>query len=650
MAETQPQTAPPATQPDLTGAEHPEVAAVPQTLESATPVGANNATAANALAYGEPGAAEQPSTVVPVGQPVAQPAKPAKPVKHAALLAMVQGLSDGLAGFSAGMASKGKVSGAEVVQGLEAQRQQAKQSASAEARAQRDADLRNSLTAATTNDVLAKTHALNASLQDEMSLKHTQAQEAGMNLQKQAQEIFNTQGQVPTGWQVDPNTWQLTQVQPGAAQANAAAVGTNPPTTAPAGAAPSGTPAPAQQRANILLDAYGKELQDAKGNDDPLVAKARQIIADSNASPAQKQQALIAVQQKSGLTAQVIKNLTEKADLAVKQQTGAQGAIKTDQEQLAQSTYNRTVPRNNAGQPAEDFATWQARTTKEAEVKAQQGDPSALGEMAADGLITIPQIAIARQLDKKGFQTLLAAADARAKANGAPEVMVNGKGTGRYFNANAATQQYDYVKEFNNPNSKNQQSINSGSTFMEHMNDLLAVNQKYGRTNTKILNTPLNKIADLFGNTTYTELMAAIAPVKTEYDNALKAGFAPTSEDAATVEQLLKPNSTPAQIETAGKTMAHTILRRLNSTNQGYKTHTGVDYPNMLTPDAASALQNMGIDTQGLQSGGSFAGTPQAGVTPGKTQGAHSVGDRVTLKTGQQVVIKTLNPDGTFTY
>ena len=202
-----------------------------------------------------------------------------------------------------------------------------------------------------------------------------------------------------------------------------------------------------------------------------------------------------------------------------------------------------------------------------------------------------------------------------------PEIVVNGRGTGHFFNPTAATQQYDYVKEFNNPNSKNQQSINSGSTFMEHMADLLDVNAEYGRTNITILNTPLNKIAKTFGDTNYTKLMAVIAPVKTEYDNALKAGFAPSTEDAKTVDLLLQPNATPAQIETAGKTMAHTILRRLDSTNQGYKTHTGgVDYPNMLTPDAAAALQKMGIDSRGLQSGGSFGGVAQAGVTAGKTQ------------------------------
>ncbi len=574
-------------------------------------VAAPNITQGNLPAYGEPGAPAQPSTVVPVGQPVAQPPAPSK---HQVLARMVQSLSDGLAGLSEGMASKGKVSGSEVVQGLEGQRAEQAQRATAAAQAQKNADLQNQLTTGQINEMNVKNHILGQTWNDTVNQSHFAAQEAGLNLQQKAQEIFDTTGRVPTGWSADSNTGQLTQ---GAPANNSAAVGTNPPTTAVTpGAGQPATPSMYDRRAGIILDAVGKELADSTGKEDPAVTNARQLFAPgSTATIEQKQQALLSLQQKAGMNQQVIKNLTEKADLAVKQQAGSQGAIKTDQEKLAQATYNRTVPKNAQGLPTEDFATWQARVTKEAEVKAQQGDPSALGEMAADGLITIPQIAIARQLDKKGFQTLLAAADARAKANGAPEIQVNGKGTGHYFNANAATQQYDYVKEFNNPNSKNQQSINSGSTFMEHMNDLLAVNQKYARTKTKVLNTPLNKIADLFGNETYTELLAAIAPVKTEYDNALKAGFAPTAEDSATVEQLLKPNSTPAQIETAGKTMAHTILRRLNSTNQGYKTHTGTDYPNMLTPDAAAALQNMGIDTGGLQSGGSFGGVPQAGVT-----------------------------------
>ena len=97
------------------------------TMESAAPVGANNATAANAPAYGEPGAAAQPSTVVPAGAPA--PAQPQAPPKHARLLSMIQGLADGLSAAGAAASTGGREGGAGEVQRLQAGRQQMKQSA-----------------------------------------------------------------------------------------------------------------------------------------------------------------------------------------------------------------------------------------------------------------------------------------------------------------------------------------------------------------------------------------------------------------------------------------------------------------------------------------------------------------------------------------
>lgn len=286
-------------------------------MESVAPA---NLTEANAPAYGEPGAAAQPSTVVPVGQPVAQLAKPGK---HAVLASMVQSLSDALAGASAGLASKGKVSGAAVVQELESQRQQAKQSATAAAQAQKNADLQNQLTTGQINETNVKNHILGQTWNDTVNQSHFAAQEAGLGLQQKAQEIFDTTGRVPTGWSADPNTGQLTQ---GAPANNAAAVGTNPPTTAAPAGQPS-APSMYDRRAGIILDAVGKELADPAGKDDPSVTAARQLFAPgSTATIEQKQQALISLQAKAGMNAQVIKNLTEKADLAAKQETVATSA------------------------------------------------------------------------------------------------------------------------------------------------------------------------------------------------------------------------------------------------------------------------------------------------------------------------------------
>jgi hypothetical protein len=561
-----------------------------------------NLTQGGAAAYGEPGAASQPSTVVPAGAPVAQPAVPPK---HSHLLAMVQGLADGLSAASKSIATHGREGGAAEVQELQQGRAAAQQRAVAATQAQTDAQLRNALTTAQTNEINQKNHSATAMLADEIAQAHLKT-----TGEQQTQDITGADFQAAHGGMKPAEfSKQMDNTTPLTEQGN------------------SVNPFFLQQGQSILRAADTAKIPSTN----PAYQNLKAVLApDSKATARDVYTAttqMQAEQERQG----------KAQDAAVKSQTGAQGAIKTQQEQLAQDTFNRTVPKNAAGQPTEDFATWQARTTKAAEVAAQQGDPTQLGEMAADGLLTIPQIAMSRQLDKPGFQKLIAAADAKAKANGQPEITVNGKGTGHYFNANAATQQYDYVKAFNAPGSKTQQSINSGSTFMEHMSDLLDVNAKYARTQATFLNTPLNKVEKAFGGTTYTDLLAALAPVKTEYDNALKAGFAPTAEDSATVDLLLKPNSTPQQLEDAGKIMAHTILRRLDSTNQGYKTHSGgVDYPNMLTPDAAAALQKMGIPTGGLQSGGSFGGTQQAGVNAGKTQAPQIApeGHQITLAGG----------------
>jgi hypothetical protein len=279
-------------------------------MESVAPA---NLTEGGAVAYGEPGAASEPSTVVSARQPVSQPIQPNAP--HAMLRGILQGISDGLAGFSAGVASKGRVSGAAVVQDLEGQRAEQQQKATASAQAQKNAELQNQLTNGAVNEMNIKNHILGQTWNDDVNKSHFATQEAGLAVQQKAQEIFDTTGRVPTGWSADPSTGQVTQGKPGAPATGAVPVAGTP-------AAPSMY----DRRGAILLDAAGKELADDKGNEDPSVTAARQVFANPASTIEQKQQALIGVQQKAGLSAQVVKNLTAKADLKVKQSDAAAAA------------------------------------------------------------------------------------------------------------------------------------------------------------------------------------------------------------------------------------------------------------------------------------------------------------------------------------
>lgn len=177
MAETTPQAAP-----DLSSLAQPgsqaDTNAAPSTMESASPVGANNATAANAPAYGEPGAASEPSTVVsaPAGKPVAD--QPSAPPPHAKLLAMIQGLSVGLGAAAQSIATHGKEGGAAEVQRFQGEQQRQKEQADAAATAQKNASLQQKLWQGEINKTGFQNHLFGATIQDQVDESHFKAQEA----------------------------------------------------------------------------------------------------------------------------------------------------------------------------------------------------------------------------------------------------------------------------------------------------------------------------------------------------------------------------------------------------------------------------------------------------------------------------------------
>jgi len=161
MAETTPQTAP-----VPVGMDQPGPQAAPSTPESVAPP---NLTQGNLPAYGEPGAPEQPSTMFPAGASATQPPVPPP---HAKLLAMVQGLSEGLSAAATSISTHGREGGAAQVQEMRQSRAAAQQRATAAAQAQKDAETRNKLMTAQTNEINTKNIFNNATLPDEISKSH----------------------------------------------------------------------------------------------------------------------------------------------------------------------------------------------------------------------------------------------------------------------------------------------------------------------------------------------------------------------------------------------------------------------------------------------------------------------------------------------
>lgn len=188
MPDTTPQTAPPV---DIGTQAGP--AAAP-TMESATPVGADNATAANAPAYGDPGEAAQPSTVVPAGAP-APPVNPAAP--HARLASMVSGLLTGLSAMGTSIATQGKEGGLKEVLQIQGEEQQQKIAAQQAAQAQKNAELQNKIGTVQLNTLQIQNQKLHGTLQDELTQSHMGVEEAKTKLAGEEFNLFAGTGMSP---------------------------------------------------------------------------------------------------------------------------------------------------------------------------------------------------------------------------------------------------------------------------------------------------------------------------------------------------------------------------------------------------------------------------------------------------------------------
>jgi hypothetical protein len=255
-------------------------------------------------------------------------------------------------------------------------------------------------------------------LPDEIAQSHMKTAETGLETQQKAQEVFDTTGRVPTGWSADPSTGQVTL---GGQAKSAIPVGTP--------GAPTG-PSMYDRRAGYLMDAFGKELADEKGNEDPSVTAARQIFANPDSTIEQKQQALIGVQQKAGMSAQVVKNLTEKADLKVKQEAaetgGVVGKLSTPEALAAPgsqaaiqaqidnpNTSPKEVAQLRALLPQAAVAQLNAENIKAREARNQQlvnqGDPDEAGRLLANRSLTLSELK-ARQVTPKFIADAVVAA------------------------------------------------------------------------------------------------------------------------------------------------------------------------------------------------------------------------------------------------
>lgn len=171
------------------------------------------------------------------------------------------------------------------------------------------------------------------------------------------------------------------------------------------------------------------------------------------------------------------------------------------------------------------------------------------------------------------------------------------------------------------------------SNFLRHAGDAADSTAKWRQdfltTGSPLINTPMNQIrGKVLGDPDYTRFVAALAPVKKEYMDFLNAHRAEHQADIQTMDQILNPASSPAQIEAALKQLSNTAILRLDSLDQNYRTATGGQkFPNLITPKAKQAAAKLGFGDAVAEygSGGALPGygtTAQQQAAPAPPQAA----------------------------
>ena len=245
---------------------------------------------------------------------------------------------------------------------------------------------------------------------------------------------------------------------------------------------------------------------------------------------------------------------------------------------------------------------------KSAERSANPDDVDILAEQ----LLQPNNLTAMKDIGGRGNQRtqILAAAARKAKERGIP------------FDIGLVNQRVKFLGEYEDPKGRaatNRQAINN---VLQHAGDLSDLNEMNRRSNVKVLNTPINKLKDQFGDQTYTQYQTASGVLKDELSLYFAGGYAPSKDQQEMWNKIQSDNATPAQTEAFAKEVVRLAARRANTFNQQFRTNMGYDDPNMITPAAKAAAEHLGMGNEIAQfgSGGQLGQRQPAQSKPAQTQ------------------------------
>ena len=236
-----------------------------------------------------------------------------------------------------------------------------------------------------------------------------------------------------------------------------------------------------------------------------------------------------------------------------------------------------------------------------------QGDPAMIERVARQLVDNPASLTTMRDIGTRGTQRL-------AIIDRAEQIA---KTEGKTFDTGLINQRVKFLEQYEDPKGKaaiNRQAINN---IMQHAADVSDLNQVNRRSDVRVVNTPINALKDQFGDQVYTQYQTAVGVLKDELGLYFAGGYSPTKDQQAMWDKIQSNTATPAQTEAFSKEVVRLATRRADTFNSQFKTNMGYDDPNMLTPQAKSAAERLGLGdavTQfksGGQLGGPAVQTPQ---------------------------------------
>lgn len=518
---------------------------------------------------------------------------PPPPPPHARLLAMVQGLSLGLSAFGTSLATHGKEGGAQEVAQVQGEEQQQKIAAQQAAMAQKNAYIQQQLTVADTNHKLAQNVLLMATLSNELTKS---AQAVAGEAQRQAGVATTIAGekqaQAITGAEFAAQYGMKPEEFDAQITGNQPASGT--------GVNPIFT-----TRANQQLQAASAVL----GKDDPYIKQLQTVLADPKATPKDLVMATNAVknqqQFQSAATDERIKR--ENADPLFK--------LEHDPSQMEGPKASAAIPMLDGMLKAETDPDKQVRETRllaqahsahkayladqqsqeAARVAAQAGDPKANGEALALGDVTLSDLK-SRGSTPKNIVDSVNAAKAYATAHGttynATDEIVGEKALGEIGN---------------------QTFYGSGRSLVQRggmLDQLKNAHDALGNGTIPVFNKYSDWLKYQAGSPQLATYKAKVLGAADDYAKVIGGGTPSDSAREAAADQFiydLNNGQFDGAVESARDAVRSQVKGRIGSNSYIQKRE-------------------------------------------GDILNDHQVGDKVTLKNGQQVTVVKIYPDGSFDY